>query len=653
MFKAARQQCFLASLVSAALLSCGGQGDRKPEPEAEEAAESTAPDQPAPGPAVQVPTISEIAVQIAAQATQINAADALLPGKLAKAAGPDGKVLKVLYNKAELRFFGADGNLTADGSAVMQLLGDLDRHGIDKAGYRLTQIDAASQRITEAFAAERKALQTLEKQPRALQVATAAVKWLHSGAGGEITLVQAGGDKLAKGSLLALAGQVPALAKAAQDARAALWQADVEVARAVLRYLVDMQLAYPAHPQKYTSPASVRKTTETQAEKLTALLALSQGKAAEVMKGAWPTHPQYALLLAAGDEYRKLAKAGGWQPLPKMTAKAVKKGETGPFVVALRERLRAEGYDGGLGEGFDAELLEAVSTFQGRHQLDPDGVVSKTTVAELDVTAEQRVRQIQLALERLRESEGRDPGDDYVWVNIAFQRLWVTLGGKLEQTHKTVVGNNDIDVDQQTMLKGKINRTKMFSHKMTRIILAPRWYPTARVIELEIGKHLATQPDFLEKHDYVREMQPDGTEVYYQKSGKENLLGEVKFQGPNKHNIYLHDTNVRALFAKARRAYSHGCIRVQDPMDIAELLLSRDKGMSPGQIREAIKEKEEKVVQLKTPLWVHIDYVSAAVDDEGHTIFGADVYGYDQAYYDGALPVEEAKEYKAASVKGL
>jgi murein L,D-transpeptidase YcbB/YkuD len=216
-----------------------------------------------------------------------------------------------------------------------------------------------------------------------------------------------------------------------------------------------------------------------------------------------------------------------------------------------------------------------------------------------------------------------------------------------------VVGNNDTDVDQETRMKGKINRTKLFSHKMVRVILAPRWYPTPRVVELELQKHLATQPDYLEKHDYVRETQPDGTEVYYQKSGEENLLGEVKFQGPNKYNIYLHDTNARALFTRARRAYSHGCVRVDKPRDLAENVLGVDKGMSASEIRKAIEEKEEKIVNLKTPLWVHIDYVSAAVDGEGHVLFGADVYGYDKAFFEGALPVEEAKEYKAASVRGL
>ena len=188
---------------------------------------------------------------------------------------------------------------------------------------------------------------------------------------------------------------------------------------------------------------------------------------------------------------------------------------------------------------------------------------------------------------------------------------------------------------------------------MVRVILAPRWYPTPRVVELELQKHLATEPDYLEKHGYVREAQADGSEVYYQKSGAENLLGEVKFQGPNKYNIYLHDTNARALFTRARRAFSHGCVRVQDPRQLSEYILGQDNGMSPREIRTVVQEGKEKVVNLKTAISVHIDYVSAAVDDDGKVVFGADIYGYDRAFFDGALPVEESKEYKAASVQGL
>ncbi len=642
--------CVLALTAGA----CGTPQDSKP-PAAESVAQAPVQPASAAGKAavVRTPTLGEIAKKVAEAAQQAPAADAENLQKAIKASRGDAKVLKALYVKPQLRFYDAQGTLGADGQAVLALLADLDHHGLDKAGYRLAAIDGANAKIAEAFSHVRQVGQSAGS-PRAVAVAAAAAKWLHSGEGSEVVLAQAGGDQLNAESLRALDGKIAEIIAAVAQARQVVWLADLELQRAVVRYMVDMQLGRPAHPLNYTAPSAVAHLADSQAEKITGWLGAKTGKQAQVMHDAWPTHPQYALLLESYNQYKKLVDAGGWKPLPKQAAKSVKQGDSGPFVEALRTRLAAEGYDPGLGgTRFDEALREVVVTFQSRHQLDSDGVVSHTTVVELDVPAEQRLRQIQLALERLRESEGRDPGDTYIWVNIAFQKLWAVMDGKLEQTHRTVVGNNDTDTDQMTQMKGKINRTKMFSHKMTRVILAPRWYPTQRVVELEIQKHLATEPNYLEKHDYVREVQGDGTEVYYQKSGPENLLGEVKFQGPNKYNIYLHDTNAKALFARARRAYSHGCIRTQDPVTLADLVLGRDRGMSSKEIRDAIKEKEEKIVNLKTPLSVHIDYVSAAVDEDGNTVFGADVYGYDQAFFDGQLPVKEAEEYKAASVKGL
>ena len=563
-------------------------------------------------------------------------------------------MLKSLYGDPTPRFYGRDGQLNEDGQALLELLAQLDRHGLDKSGYRLSQIDAATKKVVESLAAEHETQVALEKTPQAALTAAAVSTWLHTSQGSEAELAHAGGDQLGQPGLLALSGALPQLLAQGRATREAIDLADNELARAVIRYVVDFTLAKPAHPLLYTPPAAVRKLAETQADKIVATLGAAKGHTAEVLKKLWPTHPQYLLLQGAYDTYKKLADAGGWQPLPKLTTKKVQKGETNPFVGAMRERLRLEGYEvGPAGDRYDDTLLEAVKTFQARHQLESDGVVGKPTIVELDVPAEQRVKQIQLAMERYRESEGRDPGEFYIWVNIAFQQLWVYDDGQIIETHKVICGNNDTDTDQQTLVKGKINRTRMFSQKMTRVILAPRWYPTQRVIELEIGPKMAKDPLFKEKEGYVMEVQPDGKEVVYQKGGKTNLLGDVKFQGPNKYNIYLHDTPFRALFSKVRRTFSHGCIRVQNPVELAELILGRDKGMGRQAIKDAIAEKEEVEVKLQAPIPVHIDYASVAVDDEGRVQFGADVYGYDEAYFAGALPVEEAKEYKAASARGL
>ncbi len=644
-----------ATLVALAVgaLACQGEGPKKKPGEA--ATPQASAQHSAPVAATSAPNLANLLEKITIAAKKAKDGDAANVAKQQKAAGADKKLLELAAPAGLLRFFSRDGTLNKDGTDLLALLADIDRHGLDKAGYRLGQVDQATAAVTQAFVEERKLLLSLEKQPRAAMVAAAVALWLRGGEGSAVLLSRAGTEQLGENGLRALDTVLPALELATQKSREALVTADEELLRAAGRYVVDFAYATPAHPLKYTPPAEVRKMTEKNAEAIAKVLKDNNGKLGDGLKKLWPNHPQYVALHAAYDTYKKLVEAGGWQAMPKMAGKQVKKGEIGPYITALRQRLQTEGYEVGAGDRFDDDLEVAVKTFQGRHQLDPDGVVTATVQKELDVTAEKRLKLIQLSLQRYRESEGRMAGDDdfFIYVNIAFQMLWVYDHGAVVDKHKVIVGNNDTDSDQMSAVKGKINRTKMFSHKMVRVILAPKWFPTPRVVELELQPKLAKDPSFLEQQGYVREVQPDGTEKWYQKAGKSNLLGDVKFQGPNAFNIYLHDTPFREKFSFARRPFSHGCVRVHKPLDLAELILGRDKGMSGREIRDIVQEREEKEIRLKTPLPVHIDYASAGVDEEGNVIFGADIYGYDQAFFDGVLPVEEAKEYKAGSTRGL
>lgn len=652
-----------ALLMALMISACDGGEAKKPKPgeaetEAAQGGEANPAGAEANGPAVKTPTLAEVIAKLSAAADQANAAEAAELAKQIKASGPDAKVIAALHKDGALRFFGRNGQPNSDAQALLALLAELERHGIDKAGYRLAQLDQATAAVPASLQAERGVLLTMTRQPLAAVVGGAAALWLRGGEGGAVQLSRAGAEKLGPAGLQALDRAVPELAQAATKARLAVLAADVELTRAALRYAIDQQMATPMHPVKAQTPQDIKKLADKNAEALQKILGEAPGRLGDALKALWPTHPQYAKLLEASERYQQLVTAGGWQPLPKIIDKTIKKGAVSPanleFIKALRTRLRTEGYDVSDGELFDDELETAVKAFQGRHQLDPDGVVTKTVINEADVPADKRLRQIRLSLQRYRESEARDPGTGfYIFVNIAFQTLWAMDGGEPIAKHRVIVGNNDSDTDQLTMMKGKINRTKLFSHKMSRVILAPKWFPTQRVVELELQPKLAKDPSFLEKEGYVREVQPDGTEVWYQKAGKANLLGDVKFQGPNKFNIYLHDTPFRALFGKARRPFSHGCVRVDKPLDLAELVLGRDQNMSPKAIRDIIKEKEEKEIRLKTQIPVHIDYASAGVDEDGNAIFGYDVYGYDAAAYEGALPVEEAKEFKAGSTRGL
>ena len=395
---------------------------------------------------------------------------------------------------------------------------------------------------------------------------------------------------------------------------------------------------------------------EAKADEIGERLKDSRGHTARTLRGLWPTHPQYGELLRAVTRYDALVTSGGWKKMPRMPGKKVVRGARGAFVVALRERLAAEGYAvKGEGDLLDEELEKLVVEFQERHHLDSDGVIGKGMVAELDVPVEQRARQLRLGLQRLRASNARDPkGSLFVYVNIAAQRMFLYENGKVIRSHRVIVGKDNDDIDYSIQVKGKINRTKMFTATMTKVTLAPRWYPTPRVIDLELGPALAKDPDYYEKHGYVSEMKPDGSEQVYQASGTSNLLGVVKFQFPNKHSIYMHDTPSKAIFKRARRAYSHGCIRLENPRQLAYFILGREKrGFTRKKINEIIGEKEEKLVVLKNKIPVHIDYVSARVDDKGHVFFESDIYAYDLAYFSGQLPVEDTEEYKPASLEGI
>lgn len=644
----------VAALAASLLFGCEPSAPPQEAPEAEAPRAEAPAAKPAPAP-IDAPSVAELASRIKEQAEHFHAAS----GKRREAAlakvDEGSAVVRALYAPGKLLFYRGDGNLNDDGAAVTKLLAQLERHGVARRAYHFDRVDGATQGVVAAFAAERDALVAAAATPRAAKVAAEAARWARSGKGSELDLVRSGAGDLGPAERKRLGDQLEKLLAAAQATRPALWKADTEIARCVVRYFVDFLFARPAHPHETTSPATIRKLADKHEEALRERLAGKQGAIAAAMEAAWPTHPQYRPLLGAVDRYLALEKAGGWEKLPKAPGKTVAKGARGSFVAALRTRLQKEGYDVGAGpvDAFDADLEAAVERFQRRHQLKDDGEVSRSTIRELDVTVGARLRQLRLALERLREANGRDPEAFFVWVNVAGQYVQVWDGGKVIREHRVIVGKDNEDIDYEARIKGRINRTKLFSAKMSKVTLAPRWYPTPRVVDLELGPALAKDPDYFEKHGYVSEMNADGSERVYQKSGPTNLLGVVKFQFPNRHAIYMHDTPSKALFRRPRRAYSHGCIRLENPVAMANFVLGRDKGWNKSKIKKILDEREEKVVMLKKAIPVHIDYVSASVDEEGEVQFWGDIYGYDQAYFTGQLPVEEVEDYKAASTRGL
>lgn len=323
----------------------------------------------------------------------------------------------------------------------------------------------------------------------------------------------------------------------------------------------------------------------------------------------------YERLEEALERYRQIAVRD--EPAPVPPGPALKPGAEGERVVALRERLaavaEAEGASSPLkpefSEVFDFSLEMAVRDFQERHGLAPDGVAGASTLAELNRTAEEQIRKIEVNLERWRRLPA-DFGERYILVNIAAFRLDAMEDGRSVLDMKVIVGRTD-------------SRTPVVSSAIEDVVLNPSWY---------VPKSIASKEIWPKGRSYLRrngfEVLPDGK--LRQQPGPNNSLGRVKFRFPNRFGVYLHDTQARSLFDRAVRALSHGCVRVERPEDLAAWVLRDAPGWSEEAIQDALDSGRERIVQLPEPIPVHIVYWTAWVDDAGTLRFGPDVYDQDR-----------------------
>ncbi|MFY9826312.1 MAG: L,D-transpeptidase family protein, partial [Thermoanaerobaculia bacterium] len=308
---------------------------------------------------------------------------------------------------------------------------------------------------------------------------------------------------------------------------------------------------------------------------------------------------------------------------------------------ALRARLASSGDLGGLATGpaadrYDEAVAAAVSHFQSRHGLEPTGKVGNDTLAELNVPAEARVRQIAANLERWRWMPA-SLGDRYIQVNIPDFHLDVVEDGQVPLSMRVIVG------------KPK-SHTPNFSGRMTYLELNPNWNLPDDIAANEIAPKLATDPGYLASHDMElirgwggKEEVADPATVDLAKLGKgspyrvrqrpgaDNSLGQVKFMFPNPFDVYLHGTPSRSLFARTVRSFSHGCVRLEKPEELAAYLLKDDPKWSLEAIQSAIASGEHQTLSLRKPLPVYILYWTAWVDPDGTVELRRDLYGHDAA----------------------
>jgi murein L,D-transpeptidase YcbB/YkuD len=368
-----------------------------------------------------------------------------------------------------------------------------------------------------------------------------------------------------------------------------------------------------------------------------------KGAIQEALDGYAPPGEDYVRLRAALSRYRDLAAHGGWPAV----GQTIKAGASGEPVRRLRERLAAEGFVPAPAPGtsqppapgaWDESLANTVKLFQQRHGLQPTGAVDAGTLAELDVPVADRVRQIQVNLERWRWLPNSF-GERYIKVNIPEFEMQLVDGGKPALAMRVVVG------------KAQQNRTPVFSDKMTYLELNPEWNLPNDIVNEEIKPALAKDPGYLERKGLEVVSTDDGSFRLRQGPGPDNPLGQVKFMFPNQFDIYLHDTPADHLFAKAERDFSHGCIRLERPLDLAAYLLKDDPKWTPETIREAIATGERQTVSIPRPLPVHILYFTAWTNPDGTIEFRRDVYGAD-AKLEAALDKEPAVKLDFGAVRG-
>ena len=359
--------------------------------------------------------------------------------------------------------------------------------------------------------------------------------------------------------------------------------------------------------------------------------AIASNRIKDSLADLMPDASDYRALRDVLAKYRDIEKNGGWPAVPVLK---LKPGQKSPAVRTLAVRLAATGdYTRQVpAEGQDAlyttELQEAVKRFQRRHGLTDDGGLGTEVVAAMNVPVQERIRQIELNMERWRWLP-RDLGARHIVVNIPEMRLDVWENGKVPLTMRVVVGKKD-------------TQTPIFNEEMTHLVFSPYWNVPDSIAQGETLPAMMRDSQFLTRNN-MEIVDASGQPVdaasadfsdpsryrFRQRPGGQNSLGLVKFMFPNQFNVYLHDTPADSLFTRASRSFSHGCVRLEDPVAMAQYVLRDQPEWTKEKIAEAMHSGEEKHVKLKEAIPVYLGYWTASVGNDGIVQFRKDVYGID------------------------
>jgi murein L,D-transpeptidase YcbB/YkuD len=340
-------------------------------------------------------------------------------------------------------------------------------------------------------------------------------------------------------------------------------------------------------------------------------------------------------LQQAIQRYQQIVAAGGWPPIPDRVT--LRQGDTSAEIAAIRQRLVLEGDlppSSGRNPKFDQEFLEGLARFQIRHGLRVTGFVDSRTLRALNVSAAERLRQLQTNLSRVQKLMSISKAPRYVLVNVPAYTA-------------QAIEHNQVALDSSVVVGKPQRATPAVAAKIVEVNFYPTWSVPDIVARNDLIPTIRKDPNYFyeQRFNVMRDWGAsplDPAEVdwaspqvvsykFRQDPGPQNALGLVRINMPNKHAVYMHDTPLKALFSQSARAFSSGCVRVERVFDLVAWLLG-DQGWTLAKVEDQIASGKKIDVKLKKPVPVHFVYLSAFAAGNGLAQFRPDIYGQDAGY---------------------
>jgi murein L,D-transpeptidase YcbB/YkuD len=415
---------------------------------------------------------------------------------------------------------------------------------------------------------------------------------------------------------------------------------DVALTVCVMRYISDIHIG-KVNPKHFEFGLDVEAKKYNLPEFLKEHV-VDASDVAGVLAQVEPPYPGYRRTIQALHTYLELEKEYDGKLLPA-TQKTIAPGDSYPGIPQLTRLLRLVGdlptgaNVAADGTAYQGQLVDAVKNFQRRLGRDPDGRINAQTLADLNVPLTSRVRQMQLTLERWR------------WLPVSYEKSPIVAN--IPEFHLRAYDENFKIALQMNVVVGKAygHDTPIFSDTMEYVIFRPYWSVPYSIVRAEFLPHIARDPDYLAKKGFevvndrqevvtsetvtseVLEQLRAGKLFIRQTPGPKNSLGLVKFIFPNNFNVYMHDTPEQVFFSKSRRDFSHGCIRLEKPADLAVWVLRNNPGWNMERVRAAMNGSTTQQVNLAHPIPVLIVYATVIVTEDGVVHFYDDIYGHDAA----------------------